>query len=429
MQKVLVIAYYWPPAGGPGVQRWLKFVKYLPEYGIDPVVYVPRNAAYPIIDKDLIKQIPEGITVITSPIKEPANFFTGFLRKQARSISAGIIPEKNSQSVWQRLMIWVRGNLFIPDARVLWVKPSVAFLEDYIKEHQIKIIITTGPPHSVHLIGLQLRELLQVKWLADFRDPWTTIGYHKALFLSKWAKRRHEILEAKVLQTADEIIVTSKSTRAEFLIKTNRPVSVITNGYDVAPAQGVSLDKKFTLAHIGSLLSGRNPQVLWQVLGEMIAEEPLFQACFELHLAGAISPEVITTIKQNKLDSFCVLHGYIPHEDAVNLQQKAQVLLLIEINSADTKCILPGKLFEYMVSGRPVLGIGPEGADIRNIMEETAIGVYADYSQKELIKKTITDWFRKYQQEKLFSVARNTDLYSRKSLTETLSKLIKAHWV
>jgi hypothetical protein len=429
MRKVLVIAYYWPPAGGPGVQRWLKFVKYLPEYGIQPVVYVPEQAAYPIIDEDLMKQVPQGITVISRPIKEPSQIFGGFLKKSVRSISAGIIPEKASQSVWQRFMIWIRGNLFIPDARIFWVKPSVSYLKSYIRAHQIDMVITTGPPHSVHLIGLRLKEDLKIKWLADFRDPWTTISYHKALFLSAWAKKQHNILEAKVLQLADQIIVTSKSTRDEFLHKTNQPIAVITNGYDVATAQHVMLDKKFTIAHIGSLLSGRNPLVLWQVLCEMITEEPSFKDSFELHLAGAVSTEVKKSIKNYKLESYCVFHGYMTHDQAVNLQQKAQVLLLIEIDSADTKCILPGKLFEYMVSGRPVLGIGPAGSDIEQIMQETEIGVYTDYAQKEVIKNTLTNWFRKYQAGKLFLNAKNTDFYSRKNLTGILANVIKSHWV
>lgn len=197
LKKTLIITYYWPPAGGPGVQRWLKFVKYLPEFGIEPIVYCPENPNYPIRDESLVNEIPKNITILKQPINEPYGLASLFSKGKSKSISSGVIPKAKKQSWIEKTMLYVRGNYFIPDARKNWVKPSVDFLSVYIKEQHIETIITTGPPHSLHLIGLQLKEKLGVKWLADFRDPWTTIGYHKDLKLTASSKAKHLDLEKK----------------------------------------------------------------------------------------------------------------------------------------------------------------------------------------------------------------------------------------
>lgn len=428
MRKALIIAYYWPPAGGPGVQRWLKFVTYLREFGIEPVVYIPDNPEYPIVDEKLLSQVPEGITIIRKPIFEPTRVLSRFAPKDVRSLSSGIIPAKGAQSPFARFMIWVRGNLFIPDARVFWVKPSVAFLKKYLREHQIDTVITTGPPHSLHLIGMELKKALPIQWIADFRDPWTTIGYHKSLDLTGFAERRHMALEQEVLESADEIIVTSPLTRAEFAAKTSKPITVITNGYDIKRPDSTVCDEKFSVSHIGSLLARRNPVVLWQALAELVRDTPGFADDFELHLVGTVSQEVIDMIKMYDLDRHCFLHGYVAHDKAVALQQKSQVLLIIEINSQDTKCIIPGKLFEYMVSGRPVLGIGPAGSDFAAIIRDTEIGVFADYSEKEVIKSTLLAWYQQYLHGALTVSPKHVDRYSRRNLTAELATLIRKRW-
>ncbi len=196
MHKVLIISYYWPPAGGPGVQRWLKFVKYLPEFEIHPVIYIPENPKYPITDSSLTKEIPENITIYKNKIFEPY-FYAGFLsKKKTKQISSGVISDENP-SLLEKFLLWIRGNMFIPDARKYWVRPSVRFLTGIIKKEEIDTIITTGPPHSLHLIGLELKKNLDVKWLADFRDPWTSIGYHSKLRLTKASQRKHRAIGKK----------------------------------------------------------------------------------------------------------------------------------------------------------------------------------------------------------------------------------------
>ena len=223
--KILIITYYWPPAGGPGVQRWLKFVKYLPDFGFQPIVYIPENPTYPIVDEALLSEVSSQAIIIRNKIVEPYQWASFLSKNKTKKISSGIIPNKRKQSVLEQFLLWIRGNIFIPDARVLWVKPSVKFLEKYISENGITTIITSGPPHSLHLIGLELKRKLNVKWVADFRDPWTTIGYHKAMKLSDFAANKHKELEHKVLNSADLILVTSPTTRTEFKQITSKPNS------------------------------------------------------------------------------------------------------------------------------------------------------------------------------------------------------------
>ena len=232
MKKVLIITYYWPPAGGPGVQRWLKFVKYLPEFDIEPIVYCPKNPTYPTADPSLCNEISRQLKVLKQPISEPLGFINRFLKSKTNTLSKGLIPTPKKQSFLIRLLLFIRGNFFIPDARVLWVKPSVKFLSNYISKHQIDTIITTGPPHSVHLIGLGLKSKHSLKWFADFRDPWTAIGYHSQLRLSKSSQKKHLALESKVLKSSDHIITTAPRTKQILSGISKQTISVITNGFD-----------------------------------------------------------------------------------------------------------------------------------------------------------------------------------------------------
>jgi len=424
MKKVLIITYYWPPAGGPGVQRWLKFVKYLPDFEIQPIVYIPENPTYPIIDKNLVKEVSNQTIILKHSIFEPYQLASFFSKNKTKKISSGIISTHRKQTAFEKVLLWVRGNLFIPDARVFWVKPSIAYLEKYILENKIETIITSGPPHSLHLIGLGLKNKLSLKWIADFRDPWTTIGYHKALKLSKYASKKHRQLESEVLNTADTIIVTSKTTKTEFEVLTKKPIEVITNGYDEEAIAKQILDTKFSIAHIGSFLSERNPIILWKCLEEIINENSSFANDFQLKLIGAVSPEVLETVREFHLNNYMLNLGYVSHEEAIKEQRKSQVLLLIEINSEDTKSIIPGKLFEYMVSERPIIALGPEGSDFAEIISSTNTGVFLKYDEIDKLKASILNYYQQFLEGKLLSHAVGLQEYSRRKLTEKLSKLI-----
>ncbi|HEX9981116.1 MAG TPA: glycosyltransferase family 4 protein [Flavobacterium sp.] len=425
MKKVLIITYYWPPAGGPGVQRWLKFVKYLPENGILPIIYIPENPAYPIIDEDLQKEVPEDVIIIRKPILEPYGLASIFSKRKLSKMSSGIIPSEKKQTFLDKTALWIRGNLFIPDARILWVRPSVKFLREYLQQNNIDTVITTGPPHSLHLIGLRLKEQIQVKWIADFRDPWTTIGYHKKLRLSLSAEKKHQAMERAVLNAADRIIVTSKSTKAEFEKLTSQPVDIVTNGYDIEVNEKPASDSRFSVAHIGSFLSGRNPEILWQALSELLIEMPGFADKFELKLIGTTGGEIIDAIERYKLEEYTTNIGYVSHKEAVFHQRNSQVLLLVEIDSAETVSIIPGKLFEYMASGRPVVAIGPEGSDFADIISDTGIGIFANYREKEKVKNALKDYFINYIEGNLMSVPVGIEKFSRRNLTRQLSELLK----
>jgi hypothetical protein len=297
-------------------------------------------------------------------------------------------------------------------------------LSEYIQKESIDTIITTGPPHSLHLIGLQLKQQLGVTWLADFRDPWTTIGYHKQLKLTKASQEKHLKLEKEVLQTANQIIVTSENTKREFQHKTLQPITVITNGFDTFNIPRVEKDAKFTLSHIGSLLSERSPNVLWKVLSELTLENESFKDSFELKLIGVVSDDVMASISDFGLKPYVNIVGYVSHEEALKAQRQSQVLLLVEIDSVDTKAIIPGKLFEYMVSETPILAIGPKDSDVERIIKNTYTGCYFNYDANDVLKNQILSYFKAYQQNDLKTNPIGLNPYSRRELTKQLSELL-----
>ena len=423
-KKVLIITYYWPPAGGPGVQRWLKFVKYLPEFNIEPIVFIPENPNYPLIDESLVAEVSNNVTIIKHAINEPYKW-AGFLsKKSSKTISKGIISEHKKQSLVEKLMLYIRGNFFIPDARIGWVKPSVNYLSDYVNKEDIHTIITTGPPHSVHLIGFKLKEKLGVKWLADFRDPWTTIGYHKQLKLTKQSKVKHKDLEDQVLNAADQIIVTSLNTKKELEAITSQPIEVITNGYDDESIVNFEMDSKFTISHIGSLLSKRDPKNLWKILGDLVKENSEFAKDFQLRFVGVVSEKTLNSLHELGLSDYIDNIGYVSHKESIVFQKKSQIVLLVEIDSDVTKCIIPGKLFEYMVSGRPIISIGPKDTDVEKILKETNTGNYFNYDDYESLKRIILEHYKAFQNGELQTHPMGLQRYHRKALAQSLSKIL-----
>lgn len=424
-KKVLLVTYYWPPAGGPGVQRWLKFVSYLPQFGIEPIVYIPENPEYPILDENLANQVPSGLTIIKQPIREPASFAKKLFGEKTKQLQSGILPTKKA-SLATRLMLYVRANFFIPDARVGWVKPSVAFLKDYCKQNHIDTLITTGPPHSLHLIGLQLQKEIGVKWLADFRDPWTTIHYFAQLPLSKSAFKKHKELEKKVLAAADIITVTSKPTQTEFEKLTHTPIHVVTNGYDEnqLPKESIPLDTKFSIAHIGSLLSDRNPKQLWKALADLLLAYPSLKNDLQITLAGVVSEEVLSSIAEAGLEKYVRNYGYVSHAEAIRLQHTSQILLLLEMDKEETKVILPGKLFEYMAAKRPILALGPEGGAIASILEETNAGEYYSYKESTEIYTYLDNQYYTYKTESLQVQSHGVVAYSREAVSRKMASIL-----
>ena len=423
MKRALVITYYWPPAGGPGVQRWLKFVTYFKDFGIEPVVFIPDNPHYPLQDKSIVSEIPEGIEIIRFPIKEPYGFAKVFSKKKTNQVSSGIITNKN-QSVLEKLLLWIRGNFFIPDARIGWVKPAVGFLKEYLAKNDMDIVISSGPPHSLHLIGMALKEELGIKWVADFRDPWTTIHYHQSLRLNKRAQKKHLKLESKVLNNSDLVVVTSARTKKEFQNITSVPIEVISNGYDILEKIEPNLDAQFSIAHIGSLLTNRNPELLWEILSELKDKNKVFSKNLLIKLVGTVSEDVLKSLAVFGLTENYKTLGYVSHQEAIQIQHDAQVLLLVEMDSPETKSIIPGKLFEYVAANRPILAIGPEGSDVEAIIKETNTGVYFKYTDKEKLKQQVQLYYEAYLKVNLNVNSKNIEKYSRSALTKSLSTIL-----
>lgn len=286
------------------------------------------------------------------------------------------------------------------------------------------MVITTGPPHSIHLIGYRLKAETGVPWVADFRDPWTSIGYHEKLKLSSRARKKHLKLEKQVLSSADKILVTSSTTRKEFEQITTRPISVVTNGYEASDFDGPANQDhtKFTFSHIGSLLSDRNPDGLWQALKEMTDEDPEFRNAFRLRLIGITGDDVKKRIIKFGLGEYLEIKDYLPHSQALEIMRSSQVLLLVEINSPETRGILPGKLFEYLASRRPILAVGPRGWEAADIIMETASGKAFEYQDSPEMKKSIQQWFRAFKQGNLSADSKGIEKYSRQERTRLLAR-------
>ncbi|MGD9991815.1 MAG: glycosyltransferase [Salinivirgaceae bacterium] len=426
-KKVLIITYYWPPSGGAGVQRWLKFVKYLPEFGWEPIVYTPKNPEYPSMDESLQMEIPESVKVIKMRIWEPYSFYKKFTgKKKDEKINAGFIQEENSNAILEKISVFIRGNFFIPDPRKFWIRPSVKFLKRYLVENHIQTIITTGPPHSMHLIGLKLKKALKINWIADFRDPWTNIDFYKDLRLTKYSDSKHRKLEKQVLSKADCVITVGNTMKKEMEELGANHCNVITNGYDQKDIKNLSvaLDEKFSIVHVGSLNKDRNHPVLWDVLGKLAAKDILFKEKLEIKLVGKVDVEVIKMIQNHGLTPNLNKIEYVPHNEIARHLLSARVLYLPINNTPNAKGILTGKFFEYLAAQRPILTIGLEKSDVADILNETKMGKVIDFKDQTGVQAFILEAFKMYRQAKEAPIKSNVEQYSRRELTRTLSELL-----
>ncbi|UMB54263.1 glycosyl transferase family 1 [Lutibacter sp. A64] len=419
--KVLIITYYWPPAGGSGVQRWLKFVKYFRDFDVEPIVYTVENPKYPILDESLQSDVPKNIEVLKQPIFEPNSILSFFGKK--KSESAGFLNQK--PTFFGRILQYIRANYFIPDARKFWIKPSVKYLKKYISTHKVDAIITTGPPHSMHLIGLKLKQQLGVKWIADFRDPWTEIDYFHQLPLTKKAINKHHYLEQEVLLNADKVLVVGNTMNKNYAKFSNNVVT-ITNGFDgeVLTSEN-NLDSKFTITHIGLMNADRNPKMLWNVLAEIIFENTDFKNDFILKLIGKVDASVVDDIENKKLQEQVEIVNYVSHDSVVEYQKKSQVLLLLLNNVPSAKGIITGKIFEYLMVNRPILAIAPVDGDLAEILNETNAGVVVDFEDRTKLKNSILELYSKYKDCNLSVNSKNIEKFHRRELTKQVAKLLK----
>ena len=427
MKKALIITYYWIPSGGAGVQRWVKFTKYLREFDYEPIIYTPKNPEFPSIDKSFEKDIPTDVTVLKTPIWEPYNVYRNLFGKKNETINAGFISENKKQGWKDKLSIWIRGNFLIPDPRRFWIKPSMKFLTKYLQENPVDAIITTGPPHSMHLIGMGLKKQFpNIPWIADFRDPWTNIDFYKDLNLNRISDKIHHNQERKVIQRADSVIVVSNGMKAEYELLKPKQIQVISNGYDESDVQktAVQIDQKFSISHIGTLNAARNPKTIWKVLCEICEEIPDFKSDLQIQLIGKVDFSVLEDIRNLNLMDNLLKIDYLTHSDAIAKQQSSQVLMLLINNSGNAKGILTGKFFEYMSAKRPILAVGPVDGDAATILTETEAGIMVDFNDEIATKEAILSYYNCYKTNTLQVNNTSVHRFSRRSLTAELAKLI-----
>lgn len=428
-KTVLIITYYWPPSGGAGVQRWLKTVKYLHEYGWEPIVYTPENPEAPALDSSLLKDIPEGVKVLKQPIWEPYSFYKKFLGlKKDEKINAGFLTEKKKPGLAEKIAVWIRGNFFIPDARKYWVQPSVEYLTKYLRSHPVDAVVSTGPPHSMHLIALGLKQKTGIPWMADFRDPWTNIDFYDKLMLTKNADRRHRELEKNVLQNADMVTSIGKQMADEFLQLGAKKVEVVPNGFDETDFafSNIALDKMFSISHIGSVNKDRNSEAFWSAVKELCDELPAFKEKLQLKLVGKCDHAVLESLDKYGLQQYLEKTEYLPHDEVLKKSMSTQVLLLLLNNTPNAKGIMTGKFYEYLAAKRPIICIGPQDGEAAKTLEETAAGMVAGFEDKQKMKAILKEYFEKYQQNNLKVEYAAIDNYSRRKLTGRFAELLES---
>ena len=441
MKRLLIITYYWPPTGGSGVQRWVKFSKYLPEQGWQPVIYTPENPEQLARDESLLADVPACAEVLKTRILEPYSIY-----RRLTGSKGEVNPVNAQKKSWkQRLSLWIRGNCFVPDPRVSWVRPSVRFLKKYLAEHPVDAVVTTGPPQSVHLIGRGLKRALGVHWIADFRDPWTEMFYYKHLGLGPAADRRHHRLEQSVLDEADTVISVSPPVRDDFQAKTKTPVVLITNGFDeedfaaeeggrgsaaaepftregsgVSEAQhdsgaAAAAGQPFRLVHTGLFAADGNPLSLWNALARRCEADPAFRERLEIRLAGKVDAAVTDAIRARGLGPNLVDLGYLPHDETVREQRAADILLLPLRQEPEYAKVLPGKIFEYLAARRPVLGIGQPDSAAARILRDAGAGDMFDWDEQDALLAFLDA-----------EHPQTTDIgkYSRRALTAQLTRIL-----
>lgn len=429
-QRLLIITYYWPPSGGPGVLRWVKFVKYLKKLGWEPVVYTAENADYPVVDETIAKDLPQGLEVLKQPIWEPYDLYRKFTGKgkNEKFNSGGFTSEKESDPKKEKLALWIRSNFFIPDARRFWVKPSYKYLKRYLENHPVDFIITTGPPHSLHLIGKKLKRRFDIPWIADFRDPWTKIYYYPELPLSVPANALHHHLEKKILEKADRVITVGETIARELQEIANRDAEVIHNGYDheeMPPAKPPN-NEKFRIIHTGNISRTKNQPFFWQTIRNLLDDNPELKNVLEIVLAGTMDYSVDANIREYSLESFVHKTGYLPHADILQLQQTASLLLLMISNTQHAKGVLTGKLFEYLASQKPIITIAPADSDLAKEIRECKAGKVVDFENKESLYKTIEQYYSDFREGKLQSESEGFEKFSRMELTNKLVDVLES---
>lgn len=428
-KRILIITYYWPPSGGPGVLRWVKMARYLHELGWEPVIYTAENADYPITDDSLGQELPEKLEVIRQPIWEPYDLYRKFTgkAKDEKFNQGGFTAAKAGNQKKENMALWVRSNFFIPDARRFWVKPSVKYLKRYLSKKPVDMIITTGPPHSLHLIGMKLQKKMKIPWIADFRDPWTKIYYYPELPLSSFADALHHKLERRVLKNADSVITVGNTIAQELETIGKRQVEVIHNGYDHAEMPEVKPpdNKKFRIIHTGNISRSKNQPFFWKAIRQLLDSNDTLNDDLEIVLAGTLDYSVDEDIKKYQLEEFVRKPGYLPHHEILELQQTATLLLLMISDTQHARGVLTGKLFEYLASQKPIITIAPVDSDLGDVIRDCNAGKVIDFADEKKMLTILKDYYQAFRNNELKGKSSGFEKFSRIELTRKLISIIQ----
>jgi len=424
LKKVLIITYYWPPSGGGGVQRWLKFAKYLSRFGWESIVYTPENPEVPSLDTSLLSEISKDIEIVKTHIWEPYSLYKRFIGKnKSEKINTGFLSESKKPKLTEDLSVWIRGNLFIPDARKFWISPSIRFLKEYLRKNPVDAIVSTGPPHSMHMIGLGIKKSMNIPWIADFRDPWTNIDFYDKLRLSRIADKSHHSKEQSVIQNADILTTVSWSWAHDFKKMGAKRVDVITNGFDPSDFKSISRlsGDRFELCHIGSMNKDRNPRKLWEAIAEVANNIKEFKDDLKITLLGTTDHEVFEDIKRLGLINQVEYISYSPHKEVLQRAANSTILLLPLNDTPNVSGIIPGKIFEYLALDKPILCVGPENGDSARIIKETENGETIRFSDKSEMLRFIDKYYSIFKNKNSIST-KGSDIskYSRIELTKKM---------
>lgn len=430
MPHLLLVTYYWPPCGGAGVQRWLKMVKYLVPLGWRVTVYTPSNPAFPDRDESLAGSIPEGVELVNRPILEPLRLLEHLKPKGKPSVGVGLLSQtKGTHSLFSQLILWVRANCFIPDARFLWIRPSVRCLTRWLKANPADVLVTTGPPHSMHLIGRGLHRQANIPWLADFRDPWVNIDYAQHLPLTRWARSRHRHLENAVLREATAVSTVSPGTFREFEDRVKGSIYMIPNGYDSEDFQNPIryISKKcVNILHLGSLNADRNPVLLWRALSILAREHGLRPESIKVEFVGSVDAKVRQSVVESGVEGFVEFHSPILHS-AVPARLATSSLLLLSINDAPRrKDILTGKIFEYLAARRPIVVLGPKDGDAARLVEDTCSGVVFGRDDAEKLADYLQWALEQEAHGGIPSTSGDISAYSREGLAQRMDGVLRS---
>lgn len=423
MKKVLIISYYWPPSGGIGVLRCLKIAKYLRSHGWEPIIFTADGAHYPTLDENNFKDIDPDTTIIKQKIWEPYTLFKKFtgLKKNA-NVNNVFSTHDQKMGFTYKLSVWIRSNFFIPDARAMWIKPSVKKLLKYLEESPVDALFSDGPPHSNTRIATLVSKKTGIPWLADFQDPWSQVDYFAQLILTKWGKAKHLRYEQEAFKQASETTIVSPTWKKDLEAIGAHDVDVVYWGYDPDDYRDIKIDQslvdKCSLMHAGIMGHDRNPKMMFESMSELANEVDGFRDQFRLVLLGQVDVNVKDAIKEYGIENMVEDRGSVPRKDALNAIFSTRILLLLLNQQPNAMGRVPGKLFEYLASRRPILNLGPDGSDVANLLENSKAGSSFDYENKEGIKNYLKTQFEAFQNGSLHNkMDSNIEEYTHEKLT------------